>query len=187
MREVILPLINLIAFFAVAGYAVYLFAHLVYSRVTFIKLGKAADLREDATKSLNAFWVNVFGQKKLLKDSKSGVMHIVLFYGFLLVQFGAIDLIWKGLKPGSHLPFGSAYPYFLLFQEVVVTAILIAIFYAWYRRNVEKLKRLKRGWKANLVVWLIIILMVSTLFAEAMEIIWLHAEEVGFRSTQPIA
>ncbi|MFT9849173.1 (Fe-S)-binding protein [Aneurinibacillus sp. REN35] len=182
-----LPLINLIAFFAVVGYALYLFAHLVYSRITYIKLGQAANLKDDATRSLNAFWVNVFGQKKLLKDSKSGVMHIVLFYGFLLVQFGAIDLIWKGLKPGSHLPFGSAYPYFLLFQEVVVVSILLAIFYAWYRRNVEKLKRLKRGWKANLVVWLITILMVSTLLSEGLEIIWLHPEEVGFRSTQPIA
>jgi len=183
----ILPLMNLIAFFAVVGYAVYLFAHLVYSRLTYIKLGRAADLKEDATKAMGTFWVNVFGQKKLLKDSKSGVMHIVLFYGFLLVQFGAIDLIWKGLKPGSHLPFGSAYPYFLLFQEIVVAAILLAIFYAWYRRNVEKLKRLKRGWKANLVVWLISILMMSTLLSEGMEIVWLHPEEVGFRSTQPIA
>ncbi|MEZ2737777.1 (Fe-S)-binding protein, partial [Aneurinibacillus aneurinilyticus] len=169
------------------GYAVYLFAHLVYSRVTYIKLGRAADLKEDATRTLNAFWVNVFGQKKVMKDSKSGVMHIVLFYGFLLVQFGAIDLIWKGLKPGSHLPFGAAYPYFLLFQEVVVVAILLAIFYAWYRRNVEKLKRLKRGWKANLVVWLISILMISTLLSEGLEIIWLHADTVGFHSTQPIA
>ncbi|WP_027415249.1 (Fe-S)-binding protein [Aneurinibacillus terranovensis] len=182
-----LPLLNLILFFAVVGYALYLFAHLVYSRVTFIKLGKPADLREDAGKRVNVFLTNVFGQKKLLKDSKSGAMHVVLFYGFLLVQFGAIDLIWKGLKPGSHLPFGSAYPYFLLFQEIVVVAILLAVFYAWYRRNVEKLKRLKRGWKANLVIWLIGILMVSTLFAEAMEIIWQHPDHIGFHSTQPIA
>ncbi|WCK54384.1 (Fe-S)-binding protein [Aneurinibacillus sp. Ricciae_BoGa-3] len=183
----ILPVVNLIAFLAVVGYALYLFAHLVYSRITFIKLGKPANLREDAGKRLNVFLVNVFGQKKLLKDSKSGVMHVVLFYGFLLVQFGALDLIWKGLKPGSHLPFGSAYPYFLLFQEIVVVAILIAIIYAWYRRNVEKLKRLKRGWKANLVVWLISILMVSTLFAEAFEMVWREPGHLGFHGTQPIA
>ncbi|KON98522.1 (Fe-S)-binding protein [Aneurinibacillus migulanus] len=182
-----LMVINVLIFITLIGYALYLFTYLVYSRVTYIKLGRAADLKEDATRTLNAFWVNVFGQKKLMKDSKSGVMHIVLFYGFLLVQFGAIDLIWKGLKPGSHLPFGAAYPYFLLFQEVVVVAILLAIFYAWYRRNVEKLKRLKRGWKANLVVWLISILMISTLLSEGLEIIWLHADAISFRSTQPIA
>ncbi|MED4729268.1 hypothetical protein P9597_14165, partial [Aneurinibacillus migulanus] len=100
----VLMVINVLIFIALIGYALYLFTYLVYSRVTYIKLGRAADLKEDATRTLNAFWVNVFGQKKLMKDSKSGVMHIVLFYGFLLIQFGAIDLIWKGLKPGSHLP-----------------------------------------------------------------------------------
>lgn len=183
----VLPLINLVLFFAVVGYALYLFAHVVYSRITFIKQGKPADLREDAGKRLNIFLVNVFGQKKLMKDSKSGLMHVVLFYGFILVQFGAIDLIWKGLKPGSHLPFGSAYPYFTFLQEFVVVAILIAILYAWYRRNVEKLERLKRGWKANLVVYLITNLMVSTLFAEASEIVWQESDGILFHSTQPIA
>ncbi|MCU6599000.1 heterodisulfide reductase-related iron-sulfur binding cluster [Peribacillus frigoritolerans] len=179
-------LLNFIAFLLITGYAVYLFVNLVYSRILFIKLGQSSDLKKDMMRTLNVFWVNVFGQKKLLKDRKSGIMHIVLFYGFLLVQFGAVDLIWKGIKPGSHLPLGWAYPYFLLFQEIVVIAILIAILYAWYRRNVEKLPRLKRGWKANLVIWLITSLMVSTLISEAMEIIWLHSDNIGFHSTQPV-
>lgn len=182
-----LPVLNLLGFLAAVGYAIYLFAHLLYSRITFIKLGKPANLRKDAGERINAFLVNVFGQKKLMKDGKSGFMHIVLFYGFLLVQFGAIDLIWKGLKPGSHLPFGSAYPYFLFLQEVVVVLILIAVFYAWYRRNVEKLKRLKRGWKANLVIWLISLLMISTLLSEAFDMVWHSHGSVAFVGTQPIA
>ncbi|MFE4708689.1 (Fe-S)-binding protein [Peribacillus simplex] len=177
---------NLIAFLLVVGYSVYLFVHLLYSRMTFIKLGRAVD-KKGAPRSFKAFWVNVFGQKKLLKDRKSGIMHIVLFYGFILVQFGAVDLIWKGLKPRSHLPLGAAYPYFLLLQEIVVMSILLAIFYAWYRRNIEKLERLKRGWKANLVVWLITTLMVSTFLSEGFEIVYLHSEELNFRYTQPIA
>ena len=47
---------------------------------------------------LEAILVKVFGQKKLLKDKKSGAIHVMMFYGFLLVQFGAIDLIVKGLS-----------------------------------------------------------------------------------------
>ncbi|MFF2854786.1 (Fe-S)-binding protein [Peribacillus sp. NPDC058002] len=183
----LLLLVNFSAFLIIVGYSLYLFICLVYSRVTFIKLGRTVEFNKDTTKALNEFLVNVFGQKKLLKDSKSGVMHLVLFYGFLLVQLGAIDLIWKGLKPGSNLPLGSLYPSFLFFQEIVVLSILLAIFYAYYRRNIEKISRLKRGWKSNLVVWLISTLMVSTLLSEAMEILWLHPEEVTFRSTQPIA
>ena len=153
----------------------------------FIRLGQKKDFGRDLTEGFNIFLINVFGQKKLLKDPKSGIMHLALFYGFLLVQFGAIDLIWKGLKPGSHLPLGSIYYPFLFTQEIVVSVILISIFYAYYRRNIEKLSRLKRGWKANLVVWLISILMISTLLSEAMEIIWLHPDKMHFQPTQPIA
>ena len=36
-----------------------------------------------------------------------------------MVQFGAIDLIWKGLAPGSHLPLGGLYRVFTFFQEIV--------------------------------------------------------------------
>lgn len=48
-------------------------------------------------KRLERVWVNVFGQKKLLKDKKSGIIHVLFFYGFILVQFGALDFIMKDL------------------------------------------------------------------------------------------
>ena len=92
---------------------------------------------------LGKIWVYVFGQKKLLKDKKSGIMHVMFFYGFLLVQSGAIDFIWKGLKPGSHLPLGPLYPAFTFFQEIVTLLILVAVVWAFYRRYVEKLSSLK--------------------------------------------
>ena len=111
MRDLnFLPLLNLLAFLAAVGYAIYLFAHLLYSRITFIKLGKSASLKKDVGERINAFLINVFGQKKLFKDPKSGIMHFILFYGFLLVQFGAIDLIWKGLKPGISSSFWIRLP-----------------------------------------------------------------------------
>jgi hypothetical protein len=95
--------------------------------------------------------VNVFGQKKLLKDKKSGIMHIVMFYGFIILQLGVIDLIIKGLVPGSSLPV-PGYPLFTLIQEITTVLILLAVGYAGYRRYVEKLKRLKRNLKAGIVL-----------------------------------
>src|SRR5699024_12073223 len=62
--------------------------------------------------------VIVFGQSKLLKDKKSGAIHVMMFYGFILVQFGAIDMFIKGISPDSHLPFGPLYPAFTFFQEI---------------------------------------------------------------------
>src|SRR3954466_11749533 len=144
--------INFIAFFAITAYAISLFVYVVKTRIAFIKLGKKVEFDHNVKERLKKIWVNVFGQKKLLKDKKSGAIHVMFFYGFILVQFGAIDFIWKGLKPGSHLPLGPLYPGFTFFQEIVTFMILVAVVWAFHRRYVEKLVRLKRGFKSGLVL-----------------------------------
>ncbi|NGQ96223.1 4Fe-4S dicluster domain-containing protein [Brevibacillus sp. SYP-B805] len=171
-----LALLNLIAFFLVLAYGLYLFAHVVYSRYLFIKLGKKPDVKDDFATRLNLVLENVFFQKKLLKDKKSGVMHVVMFYGFIILQFGALELIIKGLVKGFELPFGSAHKYFSLMQEITTFLILVAVAYAFYRRYIEKLKRLKRGWKAGLVLIFISTLMASVLLSLAFEQLWLGHE-----------
>src|SRR5690606_2102432 len=118
----------------VVAYALALFTYLIRTRIQFIKLGRKEEFDSNVSRRLKEVWVNVFGQKKLLKDKKSGAIHVMFFYGFLLVQFGAIDLIWKGLKPGSHLPFGPIYGGFTFFQEIVVFMILVAVVWAFQRR-----------------------------------------------------
>nr|WP_142669911.1 (Fe-S)-binding protein [Alteribacter lacisalsi] len=166
-------LINWLMFILVTGYALYLFATLVKTRIAYIKLGQKAEFNRTFKDRKDAFIAQVFGQKKLLKDKKSGIIHIMFFYGFLLVQFSAIDLIWKGLAPGSHLPLGPLYPAFTFFQEIVVVMILVAVVWAFHRRYVEKLVRLKQNFKAGLVLIFIGGLMVSKLMAKGMEMIWL--------------
>ncbi|MGG0671042.1 (Fe-S)-binding protein [Lederbergia citrisecunda] len=179
-----LLVVNWILFLAVVAYALALFTYLIRTRIQFIKLGRKEEFDNNVSRRLKEVWVNVFGQKKLLKDKKSGAIHVMFFYGFLLVQFGAIDLIWKGLKPGSHLPFGPIYGGFTFFQEIVVAAILVAVVWAFQRRYVEKLVRLKRGWKSGLVLIFIGTLMVSTLVSNGMNMIWQGHETTW---TEPMA
>ncbi len=179
-----LLVVNWILFLAVVAYALALFTYLIRTRIQFIKLGRKEEFDNNVSRRLKEVWVNVFGQKKLLKDKKSGAIHVMFFYGFLLVQFGAIDLIWKGLKPGSHLPFGPIYGGFTFFQEIVVAVILVAVVWAFQRRYVEKLVRLKRGWKSGLVLIFIGTLMVSTLVSNGMNMIWQGHETTW---TEPMA
>ncbi|NJP37351.1 (Fe-S)-binding protein [Alkalicoccus luteus] len=176
--------INWIMFLLVTAYAVYLFASLVRTRTAYIKMGKKPEFIMSMKERRDALIKQVFGQKKLLKDKKSGIIHVMFFYGFLLVQFSAIDVIWKGLNPGSHLPLGPVYPFFTFFQEIVVLMILVAVVWAFHRRYVEKLVRLKRNFKAGLVLIFIGGLMVSKLFAKGMEFIWL---DKNLTAAEPIA
>ncbi|EIT87473.1 ferredoxin, 4Fe-4S [Fictibacillus macauensis ZFHKF-1] len=179
-----LQILNWIAFILVTAYALSLFVYIVKTRYEYIKLGKKVEFDHTVQERIKAVLVNVFGQKKLLKDKKSGAIHVMFFYGFILVQFGAIDFIWKGLAPGSHLPLGPLYPAFTFFQEIVTFVILLAVVLAFYRRYVEKLVRLKRGFKAGLVLLFIGGLMVSVLVGNGMDLIW-HQEPGSW--TEPIA
>jgi Fe-S oxidoreductase len=172
----ILHIFNILLFLIVTGYAIYLFAVLVKTRYHYIKLGKKAEFNRTTKERIDEILINVLGQKKLLKDKKSGTMHVMYFYGFLLVQFGAIDLIWRGLAPGSHLPLGPIYPFFTFFQEIVVFMILFATAWGFYRRYIEKLVRLKRGFKAGIVYFFLTGLMLCTLLANGMNMIWLGDE-----------
>ncbi|WP_428908232.1 heterodisulfide reductase-related iron-sulfur binding cluster [Niallia sp. Krafla_26] len=180
----ILLLANLILFLLVTGYAIYLFAYLIKTRYEYIKLGKQVEFDRKFKERFHKILVMVFGQKKLFKDKKSGMIHFMMFYGFILVQFGAIDFIWKGLVPGSHLPFGAVYPGFTFFQEIITFMILIAVFMAFHRRYIEKLGRLKRDFKAGLVLIFIGILMLTVLIGNSMNIIW-HGHEPSI--SEPIA
>ncbi|MBD8013270.1 MULTISPECIES: (Fe-S)-binding protein [Planococcus] len=175
---------NWVLFIAVTAYAIYLFIYLLKSRYDFIKLGQKVEFEENFNERLRKVMVNVFGQKKLMKDKKSGTIHVMFFYGFLLVQASAIDFIIKGLSPDSHLPLGPLYPAFTFFQEIVTLTILVAVVWAFYRRYIEKLVRLKRGWKSGLVLIFIGGLMVTVLIGNGMAMLW-HGHEGAW--TEPVA
>lgn len=179
-----LLIVNWVATIAVILYALGLFAYLLKTRYQFIQLGRKEDFDARIGERVSDLVEKVFGQSKLLKDKKMGLIHVFFFYGFLMVQFGAIDLIWKGLAPGSHLPLGGAYGFFTFFQEIVAVVILVAVIGAFYRRYVEKLARLKRGWKNGLVLIFIGGLMISTLIGNGMGLIW-HGH--SFNGYEPVA
>lgn len=175
---------NAVATLLVTAYACGLFVYLLNTRIAYVKLGKQVAFDNHVKERLEKVWVNVFGQKKLLKDKKSGMMHVLLFYGFILVQFGAVDFIIKGIKPGAHLPFGPVYPLFTFLEEVVTLTVLAAILYAFYRRYIEKLARLKRGFTSGLVILFITGIMITVLVGNGMAMIW-HGHEATW--TEPVA
>ena len=170
---------NWLLFVAAVGYGCYLFGKAVYRRVLYVKLGQATEFKVRGRDGTGTFLSQVFGQKKLFKDLRSGLMHFVVFYGFIVLQFGAIDLIVKGLTAGGHLPL-PAYELFGLIQEITVLLILVAMGYAAYRRYGEKLSRLKRGWKPGLVLYFIFSLMLSVLLSLGFERLWLDLDYSGY-------
>ncbi|WP_435168772.1 (Fe-S)-binding protein [Paenibacillus glycanilyticus] len=165
--------IRWILFAAVLGLAAFAFVTVVLRRVSYIKLGRAAaheampsdERRELAGRPSVAG--QVLGHSKLLRDIRSGVMHFIYFYGFIILQFGAADIIWKKLS-GHPIPF-PFYGQFAWSQELTVSLVLLAVLYGAFRRYIEQLPRLKRGWKPSLVLWFIGGLMLTVLLTLSFE------------------
>src|SRR5699024_7240531 len=130
----VLLILNWIAFIAVTAYGIYLFAYVVNTRYRFIMLGKMTEFDLKLKERMKVIGMIVFGQKKLLMDIKSRIIHVMMFYCFFLVQFGTIDMFVKVLLLSNHLPFGPLYPAFTFFQEIVTLTILVAVVWAFYRR-----------------------------------------------------
>ncbi|NIK23092.1 Fe-S oxidoreductase [Paenibacillus lupini] len=162
-----------IFFAVVTGLAAAAFATVVLRRVGYMKLGRAAPLEEipaderHKKKGRSSVAGQVLGHRKLLRDFRSGVMHFIYFYGFIILQFGAADLIWKKLS-GHPIPF-PFYGQFAWSQELTVSLVFLAVLYGAFRRYVEQLPRLKRGWKPSLVLWFIGGLMLTVLLTLTFE------------------
>jgi Fe-S oxidoreductase len=173
-----LKTVHLIAFVLCVIYALYLFVHVVRSRVAFILLGKKTPMERNWSERLHAVLVQVFGQRKLFKDKKSGIMHFLLFYGFFIIQLGLIELVLKGFRTGYEFPLGAAHKYFSLMQEWATFLMLAAILYGAYRRYGEKLQRLqwKRDWKAAFVYIALTVLTMSIFLALGFENIMLQKQ-----------
>ena len=100
-----------------------------------------------------------FGHRRLLQDRRSGLMHLVLFYGFIMLQLGALEIVWKGMR-GKSLSWADN-GLFSMLQETTVALVLLAVAYGAHRRYLEKLPRLPKGWKPLIVLLWIAALMVS--------------------------
>ncbi len=74
-----LLIINWLAAIAVIAYAGYLFVYLIRTRMAYIQLGKKIEFDRRFKERWDLLKVNVFGQKKLLKDKKSGIIHVMFF------------------------------------------------------------------------------------------------------------
>ena len=112
-----------------------------------------------------------FLQKILLREFLPGVMHLLIFWGFLVLLFRTISLCILGFSPWLfHLlmgnPIGHAY---LLLKEVFEVLVLLGIAIAFYRRLIERPPRLTLSGEALFILGMIGALMLSDFIYDGAE------------------
>ena len=145
-------LLNII-FAIILIYAILFFSKNIRSIVRNINRGKPIDRSDQPAKR----WGNVFrialGQSKMVDRPISGILHIIVYVGFVVINIELIEIILDGLL-GTHRLFapymGSMYNVLIATFEVLAALVLISVVIFWLRRNAIKIKRF---WKPELKGW----------------------------------
>jgi len=119
-----------------------------------IKLGRDIDRSDRPTDR----WKNMFrvavGQSKMTRRPVAGVLHIILYLGFVIINIEVIEIIVDGIF-GSHrylasiLPIGL-YNFLIGSFEILAILVLVACVIFLIRRNVI---RIKRFWSKEMTTW----------------------------------
>ena len=117
-------------------------------------------------------WTNVFrialGQSKMVVRPIAGILHVVVYVGFVIINIEVLEIIIDGLF-GTHRIFsglGTLYNILIASFELLAFLVLISVIIFWIRRNIKKIKRFlspeMKGWPkndANIILYFEMVLM----------------------------
>ncbi len=161
--------IGLALFAALLLAALATFAWLVRVRLAVLLRAQPSDRLDRWGERWRGVLTYFVGQGRILSPRYllPGLMHALIFWGFLAVAVNTIHFVGGGFAAGWHLPLlgpaqplGRAYLWVRDVFEVVVLAMVLA---AGLRRAIVKPKRLTPSWDAALILTLIGALMVTDL------------------------
>jgi heterodisulfide reductase subunit C len=154
------------------------------------KIIRNINLGNDVNRSDNpkARWTNMamiaLGQSKMVKRPVAGVLHIIVYVGFVIINIELLEIVIDGLF-GTHRIFaflGTTYDVLIASFEILAFLVLVAVVAFWSRRNVIKLKRFVssdlKGWPksdANYILYFEVVLMTLFLLMNASD---LHLQNV---------
>jgi Fe-S oxidoreductase len=160
-----------ILFILLVAVATGFFALNVQRLIGYMRIGLAADRSDHPARRFANVLRIAIGQSKILREPVAGIMHAMIFWGFMVLTVGTIEFVIAGIFPGFSLDFLPR-PLFRLYslsQDVFVLLVLAAIAFAFYRRLVLHPRRLEgdnlEHTDALIILGMIGGLMVSYLFA----------------------
>lgn len=141
-----------------------------------IKLGRAVNRSDNPSERWKNMAMIALGQSKMVKRPVAGILHIIVYLGFVIINIEVIEIIIDGLF-GTHrvLSFmGTFYDVLIGSFEILAALVLVSVIIFFVRRNVIKLKRFihsdLKGWPksdANYILYFEVVLMALFLLMNA--------------------
>jgi ferredoxin len=165
-------MISQIVFFALLLTGVMLFTKNLRVIIRNIKLGRPEARNDQPSLRLMTMVKVALGQSKMVVRPVAGLMHILVYVGFIIINIEVIEIIIDGLA-GTHrvLHFlGTAYSFLIASFEWLALGVIAGCVVFLFRRNLVRLKRLQmkelEGWPksdANIILITEIALMTAFL------------------------
>jgi len=117
-----------------------------------IALGQDVDTSGHQSERLKNMLLIAFGQSKMVRRPIAGILHIIVYIGFVIINIEVLEIIIDGLF-GTHRIFakiGSLYGVLIASFEILAVLVLAAVLIFWSRRNLVKLNRF---WKKEMTGW----------------------------------
>lgn len=152
------------------------FARNVNRIIRNIKLGKDLNLRDNPAQRFKNMARIALGQSKMVVRPVAGLMHILVYLGFIIINIEVLEIIIDGVL-GTHrifAPLGGVYDILIGSFEILALLVIIAVAVFWIRRNAIRLRRFVqselKGWPkndANIILYIEFVLMVLFLTMNA--------------------
>jgi heterodisulfide reductase subunit C len=133
-----------------------------------IKLGQDINRSDNPASRWKNMAMIALGQSKMVKRPVAGILHIIVYVGFVVINIELLEIIIDGLF-GTHRIFsflGAFYDILIGSFEILAFLVLFAVIIFYSRRNIIKLKRFihsdLKGWPksdANYIIYFEIVLM----------------------------
>jgi Fe-S oxidoreductase len=165
-----------VVFLFVLAIAAACFSYSAQRLYRFLRIGRDERRSGDlGRRSWNVLSIGV-AQRKILRDPVAGPLHALVFWGFIVLTLGSIEILVAGVWPSfsyrALVPL-PVYGLFLLSQEVFAVFVLVAVTVLLYRRLVVRPARLQgdnvHSGDAILILSMIGGLMVTLLLAFAFQ------------------
>ncbi|WP_372936634.1 4Fe-4S dicluster domain-containing protein [Seonamhaeicola sp.] len=117
-----------------------------------IKLGQDVDVSNNKKERFKNMMRIAFGQSKMVRRPIAGILHAIVYVGFIVINIEVLEIIIDGLL-GTHRAFsgiGATYGILIGVFEILAILVLVSVTLFWIRRNVIKIRRF---WNKEMTSW----------------------------------
>ncbi len=151
-----------LAILVVAAFA--FFAYNIYNLIRLLTIGKPEVRWDRVGERIGKVLVYVFGQRRLVRNYRfAGIEHFMIFWGFVIITVGTLEMLIGGIVPGFRLFPGTAHNVFELILDIVETLVLVALAMGLINRFTIGKRREINAPDAFVILGLIFSLMVTAL------------------------